>query len=113
MNPISWKDAMKKVRGSYLCEVYQKRKGSWFKYSKSFGNNIDVEEVDKWEVPKEVKTARKVEGCNTIFTNGMFDIRTVVKGCPMEGNVVVEHRYNSDAAAVGAAVGGLLRGLFK
>lgn len=113
MNEMSWKEAIKSVQNSMLAEVYEKRKSGWFRYSHGIGQNVSVDEVDKWQVPKEVKSLRRVTGCNIIFTNGLFSHRPVTKGCPHHRErVVVDPRY-SDAAAVGAAVGGLLRGLFK
>jgi hypothetical protein len=113
MNEMSWKEAVKEVRGSIFSEIYEKRGGGWFKYTRAIGSNIDVEEVDKSDVPSKVKTMRRVTGCDIIYTR-MYEVRPVTKGCPRSERVVVEHRYgSSDAAAVGEAVGGLLRGLFR
>lgn len=120
------KEAFKKVRSSFMCEVFEKTSTGWRKYSKGFGNSLEVEDVDDDDVDNDVKAEHFATDAKLIFhrafrteaIEGEYVLPDVMRlfTRPEPQPIVVirrERNENHLAEAAGTLLGAGLKALFK
>ena len=121
------KEAFKKVRRSYMCELFEKTTTGWRKYSKGFGNSLEVEDVDDDDVDEEVRAEHLATDAGLIYHESFRteavegermvpDVMRIFTTRPEPQPIVVIRRDRSEnqvADTIGALMGAGLKAFFK